>query len=199
MDESKTPWTVLAHLLRPQGRKGELLAELHTDFPESFTARNVYLAPPHFTGLKEEARQVEINSFWLPTGRNHGRVVLQLAGIESISAAEQLAGLDVIVPENERLALDDESTYVSELVGSEVFDGATRLGTLTDVQFPATADGTRRVEEAVPLLTVTGESGDEILIPFAKVFLVTIDAEAKRIVMTLPEGLVEINRSSTKE
>jgi 16S rRNA processing protein RimM len=38
--------------------------------------------------------------------------------------------------------------------------------------------------------------GDEILIPFAKAFLVAVDTEAKRIDMTLPEGLIEVNRAT---
>jgi 16S rRNA processing protein RimM len=46
------------------------------------------------------------------------------------------------------------------------------------------------------LLAVTGVEGDEILIPFAKTFLVAVDTEAKRIEMNLPKGLIEINRAS---
>ena len=59
-----------------------------------------------------------------------------------------------------------------------------------------TADGARRIDDAAPLLAVTSAEGDEILIPFAKAFLVSVDTEAKRIEMKLPEGLVEINRST---
>jgi 16S rRNA processing protein RimM len=56
-----------------------------------------------------------------------------------------------------------------------------------------TADGARRLD-AAPLLVVRSLEGDEILLPFAKAFLVRVDTEAKRIDMTLPEGLVEVNR-----
>ena len=57
-----------------------------------------------------------------------------------------------------------------------------------------TADGGRRLDDAAPLLAVTSPEGDEILIPFAKAFLVAVDTEARRINMTLPEGLIEVNR-----
>ncbi|MGH9596700.1 MAG: ribosome maturation factor RimM [Edaphobacter sp.] len=197
MTQSTSSWIVLAHLLRPQGRKGEVLAELFTDFPERFESqRRVYLAAPGFCGEVDDARAVEVRAFWLPVGKNQGRIVLHLAGTDSISDAESVAGLDVVVPREERLRLEDESVYISELIGCTVYDGASAVGVVEDVQFAMSADGARRLDEAAPLLTVRSPDGDEVLIPFAKSFLVLVDTEAKRIEMTLPEGLVEINRSS---
>jgi 16S rRNA processing protein RimM len=193
----RTPaWIVLAHLLRPQGRKGEVLADLFTDFPERFDdQKRVFLAKPGFDGDAAEARAVEVIAFWMPVGKNEGRIVLQFAGVESISDAELLAGLEVIVPREERLPLDAEAVYISELVGCTVFDGAVQVGVVEDVQFAMTPDGGRRLEDAAPLLVVTSMSGDEVLIPFAKAFLVGVSTEARRIDMTLPEGLVEVNRA----
>jgi 16S rRNA processing protein RimM len=189
-------WIVLAQLLRPQGRKGELLAELLTDFPERFEEqRRVFLAAPGFGGTSEEARLAEVVSFWLPVGKNEGRIVLQFAGIESISDAEVVAGLEVIVPEEERLPLDDESVYISELVDCTVYDGGAVVGVVEDVQFPTTPDGGRRLTDAAPLLAVRSVEGDEVLIPFARAFLVTMDTAAKRIDMILPAGLIDVNRT----
>jgi 16S rRNA processing protein RimM len=194
---STNSWIVLAHLLRPQGRKGELLAELLTDFPERFDEKKrVFLASPNFAGEEAEARPVEVVSFWLPVGKNEGRIVLQFAGIHSISAAEGIAGLDVIIPYAERMSLDDESEYISDLIGCTVYDGPTAVGVIDDIQFPSTPDGARRLAEAAPLLVVLSSSGDEILIPFAKAFLVGINVKERRVDMSLPEGLVEVNRAS---
>ncbi len=174
-----------------------MLAELLTDFPERFQGGGrVFLAPPGFEGEKSEARTVEVTSFWLPVGRNEGRVVLHFAGVETISDAEGLAGLDVVIPETERRTLEDDSVYIIELVGCTVYDGSQRVGIVEDVQFAMTPDGNRRLEDAAPLLAVISDAGDEILIPFAKTFLVSMDTETKRIEMTLPEGLVEINRGA---
>jgi 16S rRNA processing protein RimM len=196
MTQDTPSWIVLAHLLRPQGRKGEVLAELFTDFPERFESqRRVYLAAPGFDGEADDARAIEVMAFWLPVGKNQGRIVLHFAGIDSISDAESIAGLDVVVPREERLRLEDESVYISELIGCTVFDGARAVGVVEDVQFAMTADGARRLDEAAPLLTVISPDGDEVLIPFAKSFLVSVDTEAKRIEMMLPEGLIEVNRS----
>ncbi len=196
MMKSSTAWIVLAHLLRPQGRKGELLAELLTDFPERFQEHpRVFLAAPGFEGPEDEARSIEVENHWLPVGRNEGRIVLQFVGIDSISAAESIAGMEVIVPEEERAALDADSVYISDLIGCTVYDREAAVGVIEDVQFPTTPDGARRLEEAAPLLEVRSTEGDEILIPFAKAFLVTIDTTAKRVEMTLPPGLVDVNRS----
>jgi 16S rRNA processing protein RimM len=197
MMKTASSWIVLAQLLRPQGRKGELLAELSTDFPERFKdRRRVFLAAPGFSGTAEEARSAEVASFWLPVGKNEGRIVLQFAGVDSISDAEAIAGLEVLVPEEERLALEDEAVYISELAGCTVYDGGVAVGVVEDVQFATTADGGRRLTDAAPLLAVRSTEGDEVLIPFAKAFLVALDTEAKRIDMILPAGLVDVNRSS---
>ncbi|NYF51571.1 ribosome maturation factor RimM [Tunturiibacter gelidoferens] len=200
MTQTTPAWIVLAHLLRPQGRKGEVLAELFTDFPERFEEQTrVFLAPSGFEGEESEARAIEVVAFWLPVGKNQGRVVLQLSGIETISDAEAVAGLDVLVPREERLPLDDDSVYISELIGCTVYDRATAVGVVEDVQFATTADGARRLTDAAPLLEVRSLAGDVILIPFAKAFLLAVDTEAKRIEMKLPDGLVEVNRSSGDE
>ncbi len=197
MTQTTPAWIVLAHLLRPQGRKGEVLAELFTDFPERFeNQKRVFLAVPGFEGEPTEARQAEVVAFWLPVGKNEGRVVLQFAGIDTISDAETLAGQDVLVPHEERLPLDDESVYISELIGCTIYNDTAPVGVVEDVQFAMTADAGRRLDDAPPLLAVTSAEGDEVLIPFAKAFLVAVDIGAKRIDMKLPEGLIEVNRSA---
>ena len=187
-------WIVLAHLLRPQGRKGELLAELLTDFPDRFDGReDLFLAPPEFQGDRTEARSMQVISSWLPVGKNRGRIVLQLAGVDTISDAESLVGLDVIVPEDGRVSLDEDSAYVSDLVGCTVFDNDTLVGEVTGVEFPASSEGVR-LEDVPSLLEVRSEGGDEILIPYAKAFLKSVDLGARRIVLSLPAGLVDVNR-----
>jgi 16S rRNA processing protein RimM len=195
MNNDTPSWIVLAHLLRPQGRKGELLAELLTDFPERFADRKqVFLAPPDFNGKEAEARAAEVTSHWLPVGKNVGRIVLGFAGVITISEAESIAGQDVIIPYEDRLPLDEESTYITDLVGCTLYDGTIAVGVVVDVQFPSTPDGGKRLDDAAPLLEVKSVEGDEILIPFAKTFLVAVDTKAKRIDMMLPPGLLDVNR-----
>ena len=194
--ERTSAWTTLAHLLRPQGRKGELLAELLTDFPDRFSdSPRVFLATPGFAGTEAEARQMRVLNHWLPVGKNLGRVVLAFEGIDSITLAETLAGLDVLVPTAERMELEDGAEYIDDLLDCTVYDEAHAVGTVTAVDFPTTADGTRRLADAAPLLTVLTPAGDEVLIPYVQAFITAIDTATKQIRMTLPEGLLEVNRA----
>ncbi len=193
MSEDQTSWVVLAHLLRPQGRRGEVLADLLTDFPDRFgAAAKVFLAQPDFSGPPSGAQEVEIASSWLPHGRNAGRIVLGFVNVSSIEEAEGLAGLDVVVPKTDRLPLADDSVYTSDIIGCTLYDRGVAIGTVVDVHFMTTPDGKRRLEDAAPLLTVELESG-EALIPFVREFLVKLDTVGKTLWMNLPEGLLELN------
>jgi 16S rRNA processing protein RimM len=203
--EPNPKWIVLAQILRPQGRKGEVLADLLTDFPERFASHpHVFLAPP---GLIEPAtgntapsapppqpEPAEVASHWLPVGRNAGRIVLAFNGVTAIEQAETLAGKQVVVPFSERVTLEPGAAYISDLIGCTVFDRGQSIGLVESVEFPTSPDGSRRLEEAAPLLAVTSPDGNEILIPFASAFILDLDLASKSIRMALPEGLTQINR-----
>ena len=207
--DSRSQWIVLAQILRPQGRKGEVLADLYTDFPERFDQHpQVWLAAAGFADASalssgadaqtKEPEQAEIVSHWLPVGKNAGRIVLHFAGVDSIEQAEKRAGKEGILPLTERLPLDPGAAYISDLVGCTVYDGDVPLGVVEDVQFPTTPDGTRRLDEAAPLLSIASPEGNEVLVPFVNAYLVELDVAAKAIRMKLPEGLAELNRPTAK-
>src|SRR5580658_585723 len=128
---SGTQRVTLAHLLRPQGRKGELLADMLTNFPGKFTGRTVQVGP------EGKSAEYVIESYFLPTGRNAGRVVLKFANVDSINDAEKLMGLEVTIPPEERAELEEDETYISDLVGCAVFDGEKEIGIVEDVNAPA--------------------------------------------------------------
>jgi 16S rRNA processing protein RimM len=177
-----------------------------TDFPERFSSHpQVWLAPAGFadqtaagSSTSAQAEEVQVVSHWLPVGRNAGRIVLHFAGVESIEQAERLAEKEVVVPLTERLPLADDAAYISDLVGCTVYDIDRTIGIVGSVEFPATPDGLRRLEDAAPLLSVLTPGGDEILIPFANAYLLHLDVASKSIRMALPEGLAEINQHGTQ-
>jgi len=181
-------WLTLARVVRPQGRKGEVLADLLTDFPEQFAAR------PEVSMLLAGGRRslVVIEDHWLPVGRNAGRVVLKLAGTDSITAAEGLAGASIQIAQNERLELDDATYYVSDLIGCTMADGANEIGIVRDLHFPHDSEG-KRLEDAAPIFVIERPNGDEVLIPFANAYVGRISIPEKRIEMNLPVGLLEMN------
>ncbi|HEV2134796.1 MAG TPA: ribosome maturation factor RimM [Terracidiphilus sp.] len=175
------PWAWLARIRRPQGRKGEVLAEILTDFPEKFSERRrLWLIRQDQTAA---TREVELVNHW----PHKGSMVLHFAGVDSISAAEELTGLIVAIPRTERISLGEDEAYISDLVGCALFDVAggapVNVGEIEDVD---------RSAGPVALLVVRGATG-EILVPFARDYLRKIDLDAKRVEMVLPEGLVDLN------
>jgi 16S rRNA processing protein RimM len=153
------------------------------------------LAPAEASRPAESAVPVTIEGFFLPTGKNTGRIVLKLSGCDSISQAELLAGRQLMVPAEELPTLDADTFYVSDLVGCTLFNGDAAVGEVVDVQFAMSPDGKTRLPEAAPLLGVhpTGapEDAEPILVPFVLAHLVSVDLASKRILMNLPEGLLE--------
>lgn len=180
-------FVMLARLVRTQGRHGELIAEILTDFPERFSERtHVWLLPPDAKAASHEA---EIEHHW----PHKGRIVLKFAGIDSISGATALSGWLVAIPREQRAPLADDAIYVADLIGCHVIDeaeGDVDLGPVLGVE---------RSSGGAPDLLVLQYGGDELLIPFAKTFMVKIDSAARVLRMRLPAGLTAINAPMTDE
>ncbi len=185
---TQVQWITLARIVRPQGRRGEVLAELFTDFPDLY-ATSHHLVIFGSTAMREPAK---VESFWRPAGRNEGRIVLKLAGVNSISEAEKLTGQELQLPGAERIALDGATFYVNDLVGCELCDGDHTLGKVSDLHFPVSASG-RRLKDAAALFIVKTNEEQELLVPFANAYVRRIDVETKRIIMDLPAGLLNLN------
>ena len=187
MTTPETNWVVLARIVRPHGLRGEVIAEILTDFPQSFAERKRLF-------LQSESGN-EIREASLEAWRLHqGRVLLKLAGTDSIEDAERLRGFLVALPAAERMPLEDDAVYVGDLLGVQVVDvhdGAARAaGIIADV-----------LPEGVgpAMLVVDAGTGDPVLIPFVKAYLKKIDVAAKRMEMDLPEGLLTMQAPLTAE
>jgi 16S rRNA processing protein RimM len=204
-----TSWIPAARLLRPQGRRGELLAELLSDLPDLFApGRRVSLA----ANGSAPATETTLEAHWSPTGRNAGRIVLKLAGVDTISAAELLTGRELLVLAADLPPLEADTWFVRDLLGCQLFDGAVLTGEITGVEYPMSPDGRTRLPDAAPLLEVTlirdsqrnsstqtpatlnpatlSSNAETALIPFIKSWLESVDLEKRRLVMHLPPGLI---------
>lgn len=191
----------LARVAKTQGRHGEVAVEVHSDVPGRLHPgmRVFALAGGAKSGsAKNEAsrrefrRELKIEDAW----PHKSYVVLKFSGVDSISDAETLVGCELQVPLNERAKLEAGAAYVSDLIGCAVFDigrgehqrNDREVGTVKDVRFGA---------GEAPLLVVAGKVEYEI--PYAQEFLVRVDLGQKRIEMTLPEGLLDVNSPLTDE
>ncbi|HET9179565.1 MAG TPA: ribosome maturation factor RimM [Terriglobia bacterium] len=168
----------IARVVRPQGRKGEVSAEILTDFPARFRdLQRVFIDQPGHL-----PRAIAVEDAWL----HKGKVVLKLAGIGSIDNAEALRGRLVLLPAEERIALADGQYYVWELVGCQVMveSGETSkpLGTVTEIERTAGAD-----------LLHVAHGSREVLVPFAESICKLIDPGSGLIVIEPPEDLLDLN------
>ena len=177
MDEFIT----IARVAKTQGRKGEVAADLHTDFPEKFAERKRLFA------LRKDGsrRELQVEDHW----PHKGWMVLKFAGVDDMAAAEALIGCELQIPLAERAPLDEGATYISDLVGVKVFDGTREVGEIKDVQFGS--------GEAPTLVLRSGTK--EVLVPYAAAFLKRLDVSGKRLEMELPEGLLEVDAPVSKK
>jgi 16S rRNA processing protein RimM len=164
-------------VVKPQGRKGEVLVEPLSDRPGRFqTLRRVFVPVPGTTG----ARAVAVTGHW----PHKGRVVLKLEGVDSIDDAERYRGIELRIGEDELEVLPAGSYYHYQLKGLKVEDPQGRpLGVAADVLVTG---------GEAPVLVVRGPQG-EVLIPMAEAFIRQVDLEGKRIVAVNPE-LVDTER-----
>jgi len=164
-------WVTVAVLGRVRGNRGELTA-IPLSKPERYAElREVYLFP--------EGSRRGVESAWF----HENRLILKFRGVDTISEAELLVGCEVRVPRAERMALDPGEYFESDLIGCEVIEreGGAPLGRVVALQ-----DG-----GSSGVLEVAGG----LLIPFVRDICVAIDPEARRIVVSLPPGLKEINQA----
>ena len=134
-----------------------------------------------------------LENSWL----HKGKVVLKFAQVDSITAAEGLRGADLVISAAERRPLQSDEIYVSDLIGCECVDVSVNgelsphvLGTIRDVL---------RQEQTADLLIVANSDGIEYEIPFAKAYVLKIDLAGRRVEMSLPAGLLDVNAPLTEE
>jgi 16S rRNA processing protein RimM len=166
---------VVARITKTQGRIGEVAAEIMTDFPERFAELDEVIV--RLPDGKQQS--FTLSDSWL----HKDRVILKFDGIDSITAAEGLIGGTVLISSDELIELPEDSFFDFELEGCEVVDRSNRrIGVVREV---VRTGGTE-------LLSVIDDAGSEKLIPFAESICVEVDADAKRIVIEPPEGLLEL-------
>ena len=162
----------IAKLTKSRGLRGEMVADVLTDFPERF--ENLTKV---FAVCGEEISELEIEKFWF----QKNRIVLKFKSFDTIETAETLRGCEICVPEAEAVELETDEFFDWELEGCtvETVAGET-LGTVKELLRTG----------ATEVLIVAGAE-KEYLIPFAGAICTEVDVENKRIKVDAPEGLLE--------
>ena len=166
---------VVARALRTRGLKGELVADLLTDFPERFAGLSELLA----VSPNGDIKPVKLESHWF----QKGRIVLKFVGYETIESASTLIGHQLAVPETERVELAEGEYYNWELEGCRVETVEGRvIGKVREVMMTG----------GVAVLVVEDDSNHEYLIPLSQSIVVDIDIPRKTLRVDPPEGLLEL-------
>ena len=198
-------WVIVARILRPRGNKGEVAAQLLTDFPERLTRLTEVFLGTSSGAKAAEPRLTALKACWL--SQNHkGQAVFHFEGSNSISEAEKFRGLDVLLPIESRMTLSAGQYFVDDLVGCLVFENFAEpsvvssspcslasapalLGVVKEVQIPG--EGVA----GTPLLVVDTSAG-ELLVPLAEDICTSVNTRARRIDVVLPDGLRDLNEKT---
>ncbi|MGQ0760911.1 MAG: ribosome maturation factor RimM [Acidobacteriota bacterium] len=175
MPPDKDDPIVVARIVKTRGLRGEVVADLLTDFPDRFANLKslIGLSPG------ESRRSLEIEEQWF-----HGnRLVLKFAGFDTIDAAKELVNYHLAVPSEDRIELPADSYYEWELIGCHV-------ETVRGVHVGEIA-GVMRTG-GVEILKVVDHTGRDRLIPMASDIVVEIDKEKKLVRVDPPEGLLDL-------
>lgn len=166
---------IVARAVRTRGLKGEIVADLLTDFPERFER----VSQLSGIGPGGEQEQLELENHWV----QNDRVILKFAGYDSIESAKTLVGYEFGIPEAERIELSKDEFYDWELEGCSVEAGnGLVIGIVSGVMRTG----------GVELLVVEDEAQREHLIPMAQSIVVDIDISRKKILIDPPDGLLEL-------
>lgn len=167
----------VARIVKTQGRRGEVAAQVLTDFPQRLAERReVWL----WDGAGEP-RRAQVRRIW----PHKKYLVFHFADCDSLTKAEQLVGLEIQIPRTEAAPLGASAFYLDELVGCRVVDqrSGAELGRVRELVVTGGTD----------LLAVETPQGKELLIPFAEEFCRRIAPAEALIEVILPEGLREVN------
>jgi len=174
MPSPANDFLTIGKIQKTHGRRGEVLAEILTDFPDRFAAgENVLLG----AGPQTESRAIEASRF------HKGRVILKFAGCDSMGAAETLVGRWLGVPRAARRALPPGVVYLDDLIGCTVRESGQTLGAVEAIE-----------ETGAQILLRVRTAEGELLIPFAEEICRKVDVEKQEIEVRLPDGLRELNR-----
>src|SRR5215203_6365354 len=173
-----TQWddmVLVGRIARAHGIRGQVVVDPATDFPEErFRAGSVL----HIgRGEAIESMTVEHVRF------HRGRPIIALAGVETMNAAEELAGAELRIEVDALQPLPTGAYYHHDLIGCSVVTPAgDTIGLVTRVEGDGT--GSR---------LVIGSSGGDGLIPMVDGICVDIDVAGRKIVVAPPEGLLDVN------
>lgn len=186
---------VVGRIVKSHGIRGEVVVDIRTDSPsERFASGSVLV-----TRTRKSKGSSVPSSLNVEAARNHsGRLLVRFDGVSSRDEADALRGVELLVDSESLDPLaDDDEFYDHELEGLLVridSDDADPIGQVGEVLHTAAGE--------VLSISTRPESpyaGREVLVPFIEQFVPTIDIQAGTVVITPPEGLLDITGGTDKD
>lgn len=166
---------VVGRIGRAQGIRGEVTVEVRTDAPEERFSPGARVFPTGRAGLPDTLEVAGLR--W-----QNGRLVLRLVGVADRNAAEALRGA-VLEADVDLTDTDEDEFHDLALVGLRVTDAAgSELGRVAEVLHLPGQD----------LLAVARAGQPELLVPFVKAIVTSVDLAGGCVVVDLPAGLDEL-------
>jgi len=167
---------VIGIVLSPHGIGGLVKVFPYSDYPERIKLLQEV----------EMIRQSERCIMVIEKASLYGRFwLIKFAGIETREDAQSLGGNRLVIPRHQRLPLPDGHFYHDQLVGLQVYNSdGELLGLVVDIISTGGHD--------LIMIERAGLSDHKTLIPAVKKFIRQVDLQAERIVVDLPEGLLEL-------
>lgn len=165
---------VLGRLTRPHSIRGEIRVDYYADSPQLLDK------PLLLRAGAGPARPVKVASWraW------RDQLIIRLEGVDDRGAAEMLRGRELLIDAAHLPEAAPDEPYLHDILGLPVLLAATgeAVGVLEDVLFPAGQE----------VWTIRAADGHEILLPAVPEFVDDIDPEGGRILITPPEGLLDL-------
>jgi len=167
---------VVGRVAKAHGITGELAVDVRTDSPEMRFALG--------SALVAKLRDGTTRTLTVAAARNHsGRLLVRFDEVLTRDVAESLRGTLLLGSTDDLPPTDDpDEFYDHELEGLvvELLDGA-KVGTVKEIAHGAGGE----------LLVVNREGGGELLVPFVRQIVPSVDVKAGKVVIDPPEGLLD--------
>lgn len=179
---------VVGRIVKSHGIRGEVVVDIRTDSPEERFAKGSALA----TRTRKSTGSSVPETLNVEAARNHsGRLLVRFAGVGSRDDADALRGVELLVDSASFEPLEDaDEFYDHQLEGLDVRAGdagADSIGQVSEVLHTPAGEVL-----SITTLTEGPHAGREVLVPFIEKFVPTVDLAAGTVVITPPDGLLDI-------
>ncbi|CCH67449.1 16S rRNA processing protein RimM [Richelia intracellularis HH01] len=179
-------WIEIGKIVAPYGLHGEMRVYPKTDFPERFeNSGNHWLLRPKVN------IPTSVELLYVRYLKNKELYIIKLQGVENREQAEEIRGSKLLVLASDRPVLEDDEYHVLDLIGMPVYLKSTGdlIGEVVDVIIAG-----HNLLEVEPTKGNKRKSTKNILIPFVKEITPVVDLPSRRIEITPPPGLLDINQ-----